>query len=76
MSPAVKEVAVKLLGLPSSERALLAEKLIASLDESVDDDAEVLWIRETERRYNEIVEAKVGTKSAKRVLRDARAKLK
>ncbi|MGA2622727.1 MAG: addiction module protein [Bacteroidota bacterium] len=76
MSPAVKEVAVKLLGLPASERALLAEKLIASLDENVDDDAEVLWIRETERRYNEITEGKVGTKSAKRVLRDARAKLK
>ena len=76
MSPQVKEVAVKLLGLPASSRALLAEKLIASLDDTEDSNVEALWLEEADRRAHEIAENKVAGRSAKKVFREARKKLK
>ncbi len=75
MSAAEKELAVKLLGLPISSRATIAEKLLSSLEESEEEQVEVLWIKEAERRYYEIVKKKVKTKPAKKVFEDAYRKL-
>jgi hypothetical protein len=54
MSMSIERLTIELLGLPVQYRALLAEKLIASLDEQVVPDNEALWIKETERRFKEI----------------------
>lgn len=42
------------LRLSARERAALAEALIASLDEDVDDDAEAGWRSEIERRISDL----------------------
>jgi putative addiction module component (TIGR02574 family) len=42
------------LRLSARDRAALAEALIASLDEDVDDDAEAAWRSEVERRTAEL----------------------
>ncbi|MBI3195251.1 MAG: addiction module protein [Ignavibacteriae bacterium] len=62
MSTGEKELAVKLLGLPISSRATIAEKLLSSLEESEEEHVEALWIKEAERRYHEIVRKKMKTK--------------
>jgi len=46
MSTTVEKIALELLGLPTGSRALLAEKLIESLDEKQDKDIEALMSRE------------------------------
>ena len=76
MSATVEKIALELLGLPAESRALLAEKLIESLDEKQDKNVESLWIKEARRRSKEIKSGKVKCKPAKDVLREARLKLK
>ena len=76
MSTTVEKIALELLGLPAESRALLAEKLIESLDEKQDKDIEALWVNEAKRRSREIKNGKVKCKPAKYVLREARMKLK
>ena len=50
MPTTVEKIALELLGLPVGSRALLAEKLIESLDEKQGEDIEALWIKEAKRR--------------------------
>jgi hypothetical protein len=76
MSTTIEKIALEILGLPAESRALLAEKLIESLDEKQDRDVEALWIKEAKRRSREIKSGKVKCKQAKDVLREARLKLK
>ena len=76
MTTTEKKVAMKLLSLPASSRALLAEKLIESLDETEDSHVEEQWGREARSRYSEIIQKKVSLKSAKTVFSNARKKLK
>ncbi len=76
MSSKENNLAVQLLGLPASSRATLAEKLLSSLDESEEEHVEALWIKEAERRYNEIVKKNVKTKPAKKVFEDAYRRLR
>jgi putative addiction module component (TIGR02574 family) len=71
-SPA-RQIESKALKLSARERARLAERLIASLDDEVDPDAEGAWAREAERRLNELRTAKVKGRSAAGVFRRARA---
>jgi putative addiction module component (TIGR02574 family) len=49
------------LQLSARDRAGLAEALIASLDEDVDDDAEAAWRTEIERRIAELDSGTVST---------------
>ena len=71
----IEQLTVELLGLPMQYRALLAEKLIASLDDKVIPDAESLWIKEAEKRFKEIQDGIAVCRPAEDVLRDAREKL-
>jgi putative addiction module component (TIGR02574 family) len=48
------------LSLPAEARAALAGKLIDSLDETLDPDAERLWAEEITRRLREIDEGRVA----------------
>lgn len=75
MSTQLERLAVELLGLPASSRALLAKKLIESLDETETPDAEALWLEVAKRRADEIRQGKVKTVPAEEVMRHAREKL-
>jgi putative addiction module component (TIGR02574 family) len=62
--------------LSPRQRARLAERLISSLDDEVDTDAEAAWIREGERRLDELRSGKAKGKAAASVFRRARAAIR
>jgi putative addiction module component (TIGR02574 family) len=61
MEPTAKRLYDTALHLPDSERAELAARLIESLDSQVDDDLDVVWGVEIERRLEELDSGKVAT---------------
>ena len=75
MSMTMEQLTVELLGLPVQHRALLAEKLIASLDDKAMPDTEGLWIKEAERRFKEIQDGIAVCRPAEEILHDARERL-
>jgi hypothetical protein len=64
-----------LLTLPVDSRASLAQALIKSLDDSVDVNAESLWLEEIRRRDAEIRSGTAKLKPAEQVLREARREI-
>lgn len=76
MSPELLECKTQALKLPPSDRATLAEQLIASLDELSSEQNEQLWLDEADRRYWEYKKGTVSARSAEDVLRDARAAIR
>jgi len=74
MSPVPSEIEEQALKLPASERALLAQRLIASLDENDASENERLWVEEAERRYQEYKKGHVRSRPAADVFRDAFAR--
>jgi len=50
-----------ILALPADARAAIAAKLLDSLDAEVDADAEAAWLKELERRLQDIDEGHVST---------------
>jgi putative addiction module component (TIGR02574 family) len=61
MSMDATELLNEALGLPPEARAALAARLIESLDETVDVDAESLWAEEITRRLKELDEGRAQT---------------
>jgi putative addiction module component (TIGR02574 family) len=61
MSPETDELLQKAMSLPAEDRAALASSLIDSLDQTVDEDAELAWQQEISRRMEEIRSGKVKT---------------
>ncbi|MHB9024861.1 MAG: addiction module protein [Armatimonadota bacterium] len=76
MSPDLKDCEAQALRLPAHERASLAERLIASLDELDDAEIEQLWVKEAERRYQAYKEGKISARPAEDVMRDARKRIR
>ena len=76
MANPARQIESKALKLSPRKRARLAERLISSHDEEVDADAEVVWVREAERRLDELRAGKVKGKAAAGVFRKARAALR
>ena len=74
MATAVLEIREQALKLPSSERAQLAQDLIASLDENDEAENERLWIEEAERRYDEYKKGLLSSRPACEVFREAFAR--
>ncbi len=74
MSIAAEKVA-EVLALPEQDRAFLARQLIASLDDTVDADAETQWHEVIDRRSREIEEGKVSFRPVEQVVQDIRDKL-
>ena len=72
MSPQRMEFEAQALKLPPTDRAALAERLIASLDNLNDRQNEQLWIDEADRRYREYKSGKITARAAEEVLRDVR----
>jgi len=76
MASSSRQLEAQVLKLPPEERARLAERLISSLDEEVDAEAEAAWISEGERRLDELKSGKVKGRAAAGVFRRARAALR
>jgi putative addiction module component (TIGR02574 family) len=76
MASPTRQIESKALKLSPRERARLAERLISSLDDEVDPDAEAAWDREAERRLDDLRTGKVKGRSAASVFRKARAALR
>jgi putative addiction module component (TIGR02574 family) len=74
MSIAAEKVA-EVLALPEKDRAFLVRRLIASLDDTVDADAETEWGDVIKRRSREIEEGKVNGRPVEKVVQDIRSKL-
>lgn len=75
MSTEFEKLKDDLLALPPQSRASLAQALIASLDEDLDEDVDKLWAEEVRRRHQEIKNGTAVLRSADDVLRDARERL-
>jgi putative addiction module component (TIGR02574 family) len=75
MATKLEELAVELLGLSASDRALLAKQLILSLDERQTESSQDLWIAEARRRAREIDAGSAETLPAEEVLARARKQL-
>jgi hypothetical protein len=74
MSIATEKLA-EVLAWPEQDRAFLARKLIASLDRSVEPEAETEWNEVIDRRSREMAAGQVDTRSEEEMLQDVRAKL-
>jgi len=74
MSIAAEKMA-EVLALPEQDRAYLAHQLIASLDDTVDTDAEAQWNEVIDRRSREMAEGRVDARPEEEVMRDLQAKL-
>lgn len=72
----VAEKVAEVLALPIQDRAYLAHQLIASLDDTVDADAETQWHEVIDRRSREMAEGRVDTRPDEEVIRDIQAKLR
>lgn len=78
MSLPLERLEAEALELSTSERAALAHRLIASLDEGADDPTEVelAWEQEIQRRLDEYRRGEVQTISSADVFAKARALLR
>jgi hypothetical protein len=74
MSIAAEKLA-EVLAWPEQDRAFLARRLIASLDETVEPEAETEWNEVIDRRSREMTEGRVDTRSEEEMIQDIRAKL-
>jgi putative addiction module component (TIGR02574 family) len=61
MKPSHKKVVEEALRLPVAARAALAGYLLESLDDAVDEDAELAWDKEIARRIAELDQGDVKT---------------
>ncbi|MGD9841571.1 MAG: addiction module protein [Steroidobacteraceae bacterium] len=72
----VEKLTKEVLALPSDARALLADRLVESLDPLADDQIRALWAAEALRRRDEVRSGKVETIPAEVALARVRALLK
>ncbi len=75
MSTKLEGLAIELLGLPASDRALLARQLIASLDDVQTPECELLWLEEAQKRSTQIDQGAVDCIPAEEVFRRARQEI-
>jgi putative addiction module component (TIGR02574 family) len=61
MHMTVEQIADEALALPSEARALLADRLVESLDPAEDGYIRQLWMREAKRRVDEVRRGEVQT---------------
>lgn len=75
MSKLGKEIMAVALKLPASERAVLADELLRSLDKS-DPEIDALWAKEAEDRLAAYDRGEIETIDADAVLAEMRERLK
>jgi hypothetical protein len=76
MAHSVAEIEDDALGLPAEDRARLALRLLASLEETVESPEEIekLWMVEAERRFRELRDGVVQGIPARQAFAEIRAK--
>ena len=75
MSMTVEQIVDEALGLPSEARALLADRLVESLDPAEDGYVRQLWVAEALRRRDEVRSGQVQTIPAEEALAQVRRAL-
>jgi hypothetical protein len=68
----LEKLTEELLSLPNAERALLAEKLVESLEFDLDPEIQTAWTNEAKKRRNEVKNASVNTISGEEGLAQVR----
>jgi hypothetical protein len=68
MSITVEQITEEVLALPSEARALLADRLVESLDPAEDGYIRQLWMREARKRIDEVRSGIVATISGEEAL--------
>lgn len=76
MSTAVADIEARIRALSPEDRVDLVRSLIADLDGPSDEAVQRAWLEEAQRRYREVVEAKVEPVPAERVFAKLRGRLK
>ena len=76
MPSKLKDVEEAALNLPMKDRARLVTRLVASLEGEADEEVELVWAEETERRYQEALEAPAATEPATQAFQRARDALR
>jgi len=71
----VEQIAEEALALPSESRALLADKLVESLDTAALSRIDKAWLAEAKRRRDEVRSGKVQTIPGDEALADVRRSL-
>jgi len=72
----VEELKSQAMQLSVHERAVLAEHLLASLEEDDGADVEAAWLNEARRRRRAFRDGQISAVSAESAIKDARAKLR
>jgi hypothetical protein len=55
----IEQLTAELLALPSASRAILADKLVESLEFDIDPAIQSAWVTEAQRRHDEILDGTV-----------------
>ena len=76
MSAILEKITQDAFSLSSEERASLAQALLHSLDEQVDEDRDHLWDEEIKRRVELIDSGKADGRDAEEVFRDIELRFK
>jgi len=71
----IKELEQELLKLSSPEKKQLIKRLIADLDEGQDENVELVWLEEAQRRYKELKDGVVKAVPATIAIAKARERL-
>jgi putative addiction module component (TIGR02574 family) len=76
MADPARDLETKALGLAPKDRARLAERLLASLEEVADPESETHWLAEAERRLDELESGRAAVVLADEVFRKSRSALR
>jgi len=74
MPHTLEEIEAAARELPEEEREILIQKLLDGLN-PVQEEIDLLWIEECEKRYNEIISGKTKTITAEQVFSEIRTRL-
>ncbi len=75
LSPEIQAVETQMLALDPQERARLASRLIASLDDLSPEETEVLWVREAQHRYQAYRSGDLTARPIAEAMQEIRSKL-
>ena len=73
MSTTATKMCIKVLSLPKESRAEIAERILISLEEKADENAEKAWKAAIRRRHSDLRSGKAVWRPAGEVMRDAMA---
>jgi len=76
MSSSNRDIEKQAKSLPSKERAPLALSLIESLDPGVDEDAEALWLEESDKRLKAYDAGETRSRPVDEVIAEIKSGLK